>query len=152
MTSAGRRGAGAFLFHGCCSSQSRTNCLSNEGGLIPVLQIAQGLYGYLPDEVNLVLHEHTLYALRNSRQQLPVLRPHAGARIDKQQHQICSTYFAPGTSDAQALNLILRITQPGGVNNVKRHIVNVDRLPYAVACSAGDVRDNGELFSREPVQ
>ena len=42
MMSAGRRGAGAFLFQGCFSSQSRTNCLSNEGGLMPTLYSAIG--------------------------------------------------------------------------------------------------------------
>src|SRR6202142_4427457 len=42
MMSAGRRGAGAFLFHGCFSSQLRTNCLSNEGGLMPTLYSATG--------------------------------------------------------------------------------------------------------------
>src|SRR5258706_7710537 len=35
-TSDGKWGAGGFLFHGCVSSQSRTICLSNDGGLTPV--------------------------------------------------------------------------------------------------------------------
>src|SRR6266850_7833777 len=32
ITSAGRSGGGGVLFQGCCSSQSRTNCLSKLGG------------------------------------------------------------------------------------------------------------------------
>src|SRR5262245_58437715 len=35
-TSAGNLGAGGCLFQGWVSSQSRTICLSNEGGLMPV--------------------------------------------------------------------------------------------------------------------
>ncbi|VEE08381.1 Uncharacterised protein [Neisseria animalis] len=34
-TSAGTRGAGACLFQPLCSSQSRINCLSKDGGLLP---------------------------------------------------------------------------------------------------------------------
>jgi len=34
---AATRGAGAFLFHGCDSSQSRTNCLSKDSGEPPTL-------------------------------------------------------------------------------------------------------------------
>ena len=41
-TSAGSFGAGCFLFHGWVSSQLRTICLSNDGGLIPVRYSAAG--------------------------------------------------------------------------------------------------------------
>ena len=34
-TSAGSSGAGGVLFQPVVSSQSRTNCLSNDGGLLP---------------------------------------------------------------------------------------------------------------------
>ena len=35
ITSSGSFGAGGSFFHGCVSSQSRTNCLSNDGGFVP---------------------------------------------------------------------------------------------------------------------
>src|SRR5262245_23960326 len=41
-TSGGSSGAGCFLFHGWVSSQLRTICLSNEGGLMPVRYSAAG--------------------------------------------------------------------------------------------------------------
>src|SRR6185295_6857345 len=41
-TSTGREGAGGFLFHLCASSQSRTNCLSNDGGLEPTRYWSRG--------------------------------------------------------------------------------------------------------------
>jgi len=42
MISAGNSGGGGALFHGCASSQSRTNCLSKLGGETPTRYSASG--------------------------------------------------------------------------------------------------------------
>src|SRR5690606_1648529 len=41
-TSIGSRGAGGVLSQTCVSSQSRTNCLSNDGGLMPTAYWSAG--------------------------------------------------------------------------------------------------------------
>ena len=73
----------------------------------------------------------------------------------QEDHRVGLADGLPGALDADALHLVgglLVAAQPGGVDDVQRHALDLDRLAHAVACRAGDRRDDGELRTGQRVQ
>ncbi len=59
----------------------------------------------------------------------------------------------PGALDADALDLVGRVlAQAGGVDDVERNAVDLDRLAHAVARGAGNRRDDGQLGASQRVE
>ena len=58
----------------------------------------------------------------------------------------------PGAFDADTFDLIVRIAQAGGINDVQRHTIDMDMLAQHVAGGTGNIGDDSRLPARQRVQ
>ena len=75
-----------------------------------------------------------------------------GGAVDHEQYAVGLFNLLPGTLDADALDLVVRIAQAGGINDVQRHTVNVDMLAQNVAGGSGNIGDDSRFPARQRVQ
>src|SRR5207244_1849873 len=58
----------------------------------------------------------------------------------------------PGARDSDRFDLVCRVTQTGGIDDIHGHAVDLNGLTHRVACGARNLSDDSEVFSGKPVE
>ena len=69
---------------------------------------------------------------------------HAG-QVVQEEHGIGRCNLVPGACNADALHLVIAVTQACGVDHMQGHALDLNRLLYFVARGSGNGGDNGQL-------
>ena len=108
-----------------------------------------------PREVGLVVQHEARQRRRQSREDRAIVRraaPSAAfARVDDHQREVRAADGRPRAFDAEALDRVAGVAQPGGVDHGERNAADLDVALDGVARRAGHGRDDRDLVPREPV-
>ncbi len=76
-------------------------------------------------------------------------------QVVQKDHRVRRLDFGPAARDADAFDLVAglaELAQPGGIDHVQRHAVDLDRLGHLVARGAGNRRDDRQLGAGQRVE
>lgn len=68
------------------------------------------------------------------------------------QHHVGARHRRPSALNTDFFDDIVGLAQSGGIDDVQRHAVNLDRLADGIARRARDVGDDGDVLSRECIE
>src|SRR5258708_25316201 len=103
-------------------------------------------------KIDLVEHTHRLQFPRQPVDDGPVGWGNAGTGVDDKKERIGVSDRLPSARDANCLNLVGSVSQTRGIDDIHGHAVDLNRLAYCITRGAGNFSDDGEGFSRHPVE
>jgi hypothetical protein len=110
-----------------------------------------GTGGRFPGEVDLVDHPRPGNILRQARAQRGIRLGILARRLDED-YRARVSHRLPRARDSDALDLVTRLPQPRGIDEMHGHAAQAHARAHIVARCAGDGSHDGELLSRKLVQ
>ena len=77
---------------------------------------------------------------------------HPCACVDQQENDIRSLDLSPGTSDAEAFDLIVGFAKTRSIDHMQRNPFNLERTTYHVARRPRNRRNDRQLIACQPVK